>query len=308
MTSIADSVLELIGNTPLVRLQSLEAPGSAQVLAKLENLNPGGSIKDRVALAMIEDAEARGVLRPGMTIVEPTGGNMGISLALVGAAKGYRVAIHMPESVPLERRRMVTRFGADIHLTPSSLGMEGAAQTARRMIEEDEAVAVMLAQFDNPANARAHREGTAKEILEATRGQVDTFVAGVGTGGTITGVGEALKAVNPSVLLVAVEPATSPLLSQGRSGDHGIAGIGADFIPPILDRAVIDEVATVTTPEAIDTTKRLAQELGLLVGVSSGANVFAALRVARRLGADKVVVTVLPDTGERYPALGPVLQ
>ena len=307
MASIADSVLELIGNTPLVRLGPMETPGSAQVLAKLENLNPGGSTKDRVALAMIEDAEAHGVLRPGMTIVEPTGGNMGISLTLVGAARGYRVAIHMPESVPLERRRLVTRFGADIHLTPSSLGMEGAAQTSRRMIEEDEA-AVMLAQFDNPANVRAHREGTGKEILAATRGHVDAFVAGVGTGGTITGVGEALKAVNSSVLIVAVEPATSPLLSQGRAGDHGIAGIGADFIPPILNRAVIDQVATVTTPEAMDTAKRLAQELGLLVGVSSGANVFAALQVARRLEADKVVVTVLPDTGERYPALGPVLQ
>ena len=307
MTSIADSVLDLIGNTPLVRLQAFEAPGSAQVLAKLENLNPGGSTKDRVALAMIEDAEARGVLRPGMTIVEPTGGNMGISLALVGVAKGYRVAIHMPESVPLERRRLVTRFGANIHLTLSHLGMEGAAQTARRMIEEDEA-AVMLAQFDNPANARAHREGTAREILEATWSHVDAFVAGVGTGGTITGVGEAMKAANPSVLVVAVEPATSPLLSQGRAGDHGITGIGADFIPPILNRDVVDEVTTVTTQEAIATARRLAKELGLLVGVSSGANVFAALQVAQRLGADKVVVTVLPDTGERYPALAPVLQ
>ncbi len=302
MSRTASSVLELIGNTPLVRLRALETPGSAQVLAKLESLNPGGSTKDRAALAMIQDAEAQGRLRPGMTIVEPTGGNMGISLALVGAAKGYTVAITMPESVPLERRRLVTRFGAAVHLTPAHLGMEGAVQAARRMLDQDPRM-VMLEQFTNPANAKAHREGTGREILDATSGRVDAFVAGVGTGGTITGVGEALKAVNPSVLVVAVEPATSPLLSQGHAGDHGIAGIGADFVPPLLNRAIIDEIVTVTTQDAITTTKRLAQEMGLLVGISSGANVLAALRVAQRLGEGKVVVTVLPDTGERYPRL-----
>ncbi len=302
MFRFASSVLELIGNTPLVRLHALETPGSAQVLAKLESLNPGGSTKDRAALAMIEDAEAQGRLWPGMTIVEPTGGNMGISLALVGAAKGYRVAITMPESVPLERQRLVTRFGAAVHLTPAHMGMEGALQAARRLMGRDKGL-VMLDQFSNPANARAHRDGTGREILEATSGRVDAFVAGVGTGGTITGVGEALKAVRPSALVVAVEPDTSPLLSQGHAGDHGIVGIGADFVPPLLNRSIIDEIATVTTQEAIDTTKRLAQEMGLLVGISSGANVLAALRVAQRLGEGMVVVTVLPDTGERYPML-----
>ena len=302
MSRFATSVLDLIGSTPLVRLRALETPGSAQVVAKLENLNPGGSTKDRAALAMIQDAEAQGRLTPGMTIIEPTGGNMGISLALVGAAKGYRVAITMPESVPLERRRLVTRFGATVYLTPAHLGMEGAIQAARRMLDQDQGM-VMLEQFTNPANARAHREGTGKEILEATAGRVDAFVAGVGTGGTITGVGEALKAVSASVLVVAVEPDTSPLLSQGHAGDHGIVGIGADFVPPLLNRGIIDEIVTVTTQDAIATTKRLAQEMGLLVGISSGANVVAALRVAQRLGEGKVVVTVLPDTGERYPML-----
>ncbi len=302
MTRFASSVLEHIGNTPLMRLYALETPGSAQVLAKLENLNPGGSTKDRAALAMIQDAEAQGRLRPGMTIVEPTGGNMGISLALVGAAKGYRVAITMPESVPMERRRLVTRFGATVHLTPAITGMEGAIQAAQRMLDQDTRM-VILEQFSNPANARAHREGTGREILDATSGRVDAFVAGVGTGGTITGVGEALKAANASVLVVAVEPATSPLLSQGHAGDHGILGIGADFVPSLLDRAIIDEVVTVDTKDAIDTTKRLAQEMGLLVGISSGANVMAALLLAKRLGEGKVVVTVLPDTGERYPML-----
>ncbi|MSQ22178.1 MAG: cysteine synthase A [Dehalococcoidia bacterium] len=302
LSRIAKSVLELIGNTPLVRLRALETPGSAQVLAKLEGLNPSGSTKDRAALAMIEDAESRSKLRSGMTIIEPTGGNMGISLALVGAAKGYRVAITMPESVPLERRRLVTRFGATVHLTPARLGMAGAIQAARRMLDQDPML-VMLGQFTNPANAKAHREGTGKEILEATSGRVDAFVAGVGTGGTITGVGAALKAVNPSVLVVAVEPDTSPLLSQGHAGDHGIVGIGADFVPPLLNRGIIDEIVAVVTKDAIDATRRLAQEMGLLVGISSGANVLAALRVAQRLGEDKVVVTVLPDTGERYPML-----
>ena len=300
MTRFASSVIELIGNTPLMRLHALEMPGSAEVLAKLENLNPGGSIKDRAALAMIQDAEDRGKLRPGMTIVEPTGGNMGISMAMVGAAKGYRVSITMPESVPLGRRRLVTSFGATVHLTPSHTGMEGAIQAARHMLGQDTRM-VMLDQFSNPANAKASMEGTGREILEATSGRVDAFVAGVGTGGTITGVGEALKAVNTAVLVVAVEPDTSPLLSQGHAGDHGILGIGADFVPSLLDRAIIDEVVTVTTHDAIDITKRLAQEMGLLVGISSGANVLAALLLGQRLGEGKVVVTVLPDTGERYP-------
>lgn len=300
--ALSDSILGLIGNTPLVRLRALEPPGSAQLLAKLENVNPGGSMKDRAALAMVEDAEARGVLKPGMVLIESTGGNMGVALAVVGAAKGYKVSIVMPEGVPLERRRLVARFGATVHLTPADMGVDGSNQTARRMLDSNKEM-LMLDQFNNPANARAHEDGTGREILEATQSRVDAFVAGVGTGGTLMGVGRALKAANDSVLVVAVEPDTSPLLSEGRAGDHGIVGIGADFVPSILDRDLIDEVVTVTTQEAIDTTLRLSREMGLLVGISSGANVAAALQVAQRLGEGKVVVTVLPDTGERYPNL-----
>jgi cysteine synthase A len=297
-----DGVLRLIGNTSLVRLRALEPPRSAQLLAKLENLNPGGSVKDRAALAMVEDAEARGVLKSGMTLIESTGGNMGVALAVVGAAKGYTVSIVMPESVPLERRRLVARFGATVHLTPADMGVDGSNQAARRMLDSNKDM-LMLDQFNNPANARSHQDGTGREILDATQGRVDAFVAGVGTGGTLMGVGRALKAANDSVLVVAVEPDTSPLLSEGRVGDHGIVGIGADFVPSILDRDLIDEVVTVTTQEAINTTLRLSREMGLLVGISSGANVVAALRVMQRLGEGKVVVTVLPDTGERYPNL-----
>ena len=299
MPEVVDNVLELIGNTPLVSLASFSQPGSAWLLGKLESRNPGGSVKDRVALAMIEDAEARGALQPGYTIVEPTGGNMGIALALVGAAKGYSVLIVMPEGVPPERRSLLSRFGASVQLTPSNLGMEGAHMAARRLVE-GKPDHVSLNQFENSSNPKAHREGTAREILKATDGQVDAFVAAVGTGGTITGVGEALKAANPSVLVVAVEPASSPLLSEGQAGPHGIPGIGADFIPPILNREIIDEVVTVTEEQAADTTQRLARELGLLVGPSSGANVFASLGIAQRLGQGRVVVTMLPDTGERY--------
>ena len=299
LSEFVDNVLELIGNTPLVSLSPLAEPGAAQLLGKLESQNPGGSIKDRVALAMIEDAEARGVLRPGLTIVEPTAGNMGISLALVGTAKGYRVLIVMPESIPPERRQLVTRLGATVQFTPSRLGMEAANTEARRQVEAHSDY-VSLDQFSNPANSKAHRLGTAQEILNATAGRVDAFVASVGTGGTITGVAEVLKVANPSMLAIAVEPASSPLLSQGWAGDHGILGIGADFIPAILKRELIDEVVTVTTEQAVETSQRLAGELGLLVGISSGANVFAALGIAQRLGQDRVVVTVLPDTGERY--------
>jgi cysteine synthase A len=298
-----NSVLDLIGNTPLVRLEALEAAGSARVLAKLESANPSGSVKDRVALAMVEDAEARGALVPGSTIVEPSAGNMGAALAMVAAAKGYRFDVVMPEGVPLERRRLVSRYGASVHLTPSALGMDGANVAVRRMVEQDRTL-VRLDQFTSAANPRAHREGTGREILEATQGNVDAFVAAVGSGGTVTGVGAALKGANASVLVVAVEPATSPLLSQGWAGDHEIPGIGADFVPPILDRDIIDEVMTVTSQEATETTLRLGREMGLLVGLSSGANVFVALKLAERLGPGKSVVTVLPDTGERYPYLG----
>ena len=210
--ALGDSVLSLIGNTPLVHLRALEPPRSAQLLAKLENLNPGGSVKDRAALAMVEDAEARGVLKPGMILIESTGGNMGVALAVVGAAKGYRVSIVMPEGVPLERRRLVARFGATVHLTPADMGVDGSNQAARRMLDSNKDM-LMLDQFNNPANARSHQDSTGREILDATQGRVDAFVAGVGTGGTLMGVGRALKAANDSVLVVAVEPDTSPLLS-----------------------------------------------------------------------------------------------
>ena len=297
------SLLQLIGNTPLLRLNTMEMEGSAELYAKLESGNPGGSIKDRVALAMVEEAEDAGLLTPGSTIVEVSGGNMGVSLAMVAAAKGYRSAIVMPENAPRERRRLIARFGASLHLTPSDLGMTGAKRAAQRMTKQNKGY-VLLDQFASPANPRAHYLGTGREILDALGGRgVDAFVAGVGTGGTITGVGQALKEKDPSVLLIAVEPTTSPLLSEGRFGEHGIVGLGADFVPEILDRELIDEVVTVSTQDALDTTQELARKVGTLVGISSGANVFAAMKTAQRLGQGKVVVTVLPDTGERYSSL-----
>ncbi len=297
------SLLQLIGNTPLLRLNAMETEGSAELYAKLENVNPGGSIKDRVALAMVEEAEDAGLLTPGSTIVEVSGGNMGVSLAMVAAAKGYRSAIVMPENAPQERRRLIARFGASLHLTPSDLGMNGAKSAAQRMAKQNKGY-VLLDQFASPANPKAHYLGTGREILDTLGGRgVDAFAAGVGTGGTITGVGQALKERDPSVLLIAVEPATSPLLSEGRFGEHGIVGLGADFVPEILDRELIDEVVTVTTQDALDTTQEMARTVGILVGISSGANVFAAMKTAQRLGKGKVVVTVLPDTGERYSSL-----
>lgn len=297
------SLLQLIGNTPLLRLNTMETEGSAELYAKLENVNPGGSTKDRVALAMVEEAEDAGLLTPGSTIVEVSGGNMGVSLAMVAAAKGYRSAIVMPENAPQERRRLIARFGASLHLTPSDLGMIGAKRAAQRMAKQNKGY-VLLDQFASHANPRAHYTGTGREILDVLgESRIDAFVAGVGTGGTITGVGQALKEDDPSVLLIAVEPATSPLLSEGRPGEHGIVGLGADFVPEILDRELIDEVVTVTIQDALDTTQDLAMKVGTLVGISSGANVFAAMKTAQRLGKGKVVVTVLPDTGERYPSL-----
>ena len=299
MSKPVDNVLELIGNTPLLSLTSLAEPGSAQLLGKLEARNPSGSVKDRAVLAMIEDAEARELLRPGYTIVEATSGNFGIALAMVGAAKGHPVLIVLPEGTPPPLRRLLTQLGATVHVTPTDLDMAGARKTAELLVHEKEDY-VSLNLFDNPANTKAHREGTAQEILNDTDGGVNAFVAGVGTGGTISGVGEALKAANPSVLVVAVEPASSPLLSQGRAAEHGIPGVGADFLPAILRRDLIDEVVTVTDEQARDTTARLARETGLLVGISSGANVFASLQIAQRLGPDSVVVTILPDTGQWY--------
>jgi cysteine synthase A len=296
---IAESVLDLIGNTPLVRLNRIPPAGSATILAKVESQNPGGSVKDRIARSMIEDAERRGILRPGSTLVEPTSGNTGIGLAMVAAVKGYRLILTMPDDMSQERRRLLARLGAELVLTPAIEGMTGAVYAAQELCRVNPGY-VMLQQFENPANPDAHRRTTALEILEATGGKVDGFVAGVGTGGTITGVGEVLRERLPRVRIVAVEPARSPVLSGGKARVHGIQGIGASFVPGILNRAVFDEVVQVKDEDAMAMALRLAREEGLLVGISAGANVWAALGVAERLGAGRTVVTVLCDTGERY--------
>jgi cysteine synthase A len=296
---VADSVLDLIGNTPLVRLGRIARAGSATILAKVESQNPGGSVKDRIARSMIEDAERRGALRPGSTLVEPTSGNTGIGLAVVAAVKGYRLILTMPDDMSLERRRLLARLGAELVLTPAIEGMTGAVFAAQELCREHPGY-VMLQQFENPANPDAHRRTTALEILEATGGKVDGFVAGVGTGGTITGVGEVLRQRIPGVRIVAVEPAKSPVLSGGKARVHGIQGIGASFVPGILNRSVIDEIVQVKDEDAMATALRLAREEGLLVGISAGANIWAALAVAEQLGAGRTVVTVLCDTGERY--------
>jgi cysteine synthase A len=296
---IAESVLDLIGNTPLVRLSRVAPASGAMVLAKVESQNPGGSVKDRIARSMIEDAEERGVLRPGSTLVEPTSGNTGIGLAMVAAVKGYRLILTMPDDMSQERRRLLARLGAELVLTPAIEGMTGAVYAAQELCRVNPGY-VMLQQFENPANPNAHRRTTALEILEATGGKVDGFVAGVGTGGTITGVGEVLRERLPRVRIVAVEPARSPVLSGGKARVHGIQGIGASFVPGILNRALIDEIVQVKDEDAMAMSLRLAREEGLLVGISAGANVWAALGVAERLGAARTVVTVLCDTGERY--------
>ena len=296
---IAGSVLELIGRTPMVRLARLPAPGGAAVAAKLESVNPGGSVKDRIAAAMIEDAERRGLLRPGATIVEPTSGNTGIGLAVVAAVRGYRLILTMPEDMSVERQRLLARFGAEIRLTPAIEGMSGAVYAAEELMREHPDW-FMPQQFQNPANPEVHRRTTALEILEATGGKLDAFVAGVGTGGTITGVGEVLKQKVPGVRVIAVEPARSPVLSGGRFRPHAIHGIGASFVPGVLNRDVIDRIVPVRDEDALGWSRRLAREEGLLVGVSAGAAVFAACAVAAELAAGQLVVTLLPDTGERY--------
>jgi cysteine synthase A len=299
MAPIIQNILELIGNTPLVRLGSVPQPGWATLLAKLESMNPSGSVKDRSTLAIIEEAEAQQRLKPGDTIVEATGGNTGISLAMIAAAKGYRAVVVMPEGVSDDHRRLLLSYGAEVMLTPAAEGMIEASNTVGRLLKENPGY-FGLDQFQRPANPEAHRRVTAAEILKATRNRVDAFVAGIGTGGTITGVGRALKAKLPSVLVVGVEPSTSPLLSQGQAGRHGIPGLGAGFIPRVLERNVLDEIIPVSEEQARETASRLAREEGILTGVSAGANVFAAMAIAERLGAGKTVVTVLPDTGQRY--------
>jgi len=296
---LAASVLELVGGTPLTRLNRLPKAGGAVVLAKMESLNPGGSVKDRIAVAMVEDAERRGILKTGSTLVEPTSGNTGIGLAMVCAVRGYRLILAMPDDMSVERQRLLSRYGAEIHLTPAIEGMSGAVFAAQEMCKEHPEY-FMPMQFENKANPEIHRRTTALEILEATEERVHVFVAGIGTGGTITGVGEVLKERIPGVRIVGVEPARSPVLSGGRSRPHGIQGIGASFVPGVLNRSVLDEVIQVRDEDATATARRLAREEGLLVGISSGANVWAACQVASAMPSDRIVVTVLCDTGERY--------
>lgn len=296
---IADSVLDLIGATPMVRLSRIAPEGGAEITGKMESLNPGGSVKDRIALAMIEAAEEAGLLKPGDTIVEPTSGNTGIGLALVAAVKGYKLILTMPEDMSVERRRLLTRFGAQLVLTPAIEGMSGAVYAAQELNEKKGGY-FMPQQFNNFANPEIHRRTTAREIIRQTEGKIDAFVAGVGTGGTITGVGEVLKAEMPDVRIIAVEPQKSPVLAGGKAGIHGIQGIGASFVPGVLNRNVYDDLIAVKDEDAYAMTGRLTREEGLLVGVSAGANVFAASQVAKQLGAGKRVVTILCDTGERY--------
>ena len=302
MERIMKSAIELIGNTPLVELGQLEKDidAKARVVAKIEAFNPGGSVKDRVALAMIEQAERDGLLHEGSVIVEPTSGNTGIGLALVSALKGYRLILTMPETMSIERRRLVAAYGAEVVLTPGSEGMKGAIAKAK-LIQSELKDAVILGQFENKANPNKHYATTAEEIWKDTDGHVDVFVAGVGTGGTVSGVGKKLKEYNPNIKVIAVEPVASPMLSQGKAGAHKIQGIGAGFVPDNYNAAVVDEVITVSDDEAIATARLLASKEGLLVGVSSGAAAFVALQLAKRDDLKgKTIAVLLPDTGERY--------
>jgi len=296
---IADTVLDIVGGTPMVRLNRVVPSGSAEVLGKVESMNPAGSVKDRIALNMIETAELEGRLKPGDTIVEPTSGNTGIGLAMVSAVKGYRLIVTMPEDMSLARRDLLARYGAEVMLTPAIEGMTGAVFAAQELLASHPTY-FMPQQFENPANPDIHRKTTALEILEATDGKFDALVLGVGTGGTITGVGEVVRERVPGLLIVAVEPTRSPVLQGGRAGVHAIQGIGASFVPNILNREIYDEIIAIGDDDAIEMSRRLCREEGLLVGISAGANVVASLRVAKRLGEGKRVVTVLPDTGERY--------
>ncbi len=302
MKRIAKQLTELIGNTPLVELNKISEKNglSSPIIAKVEFFNPGGSAKDRIALAMIEDAEAKGILKPGATIIEPTSGNTGVGLALVSAVKGYHLILTMPETMSLERRNLVKAYGAEVKLTSGKYGMSGAIQEAERLCQEIPG-AVILQQFENPANPQRHYETTGKEIWEQTDGEIDIFVAGVGTGGTISGIGKRLKEYNPNIKIIAIEPASSAVLNGGESGPHKIQGIGAGFIPKTYDASYVDEVLDIDNDDAIRMGRELAQTEGLLVGISSGAAVVGAIEMAKRPENEgKKIVVLLPDTGERY--------
>ena len=295
---VANSIMDLIGQTPLVRLQRMVKSGMANIYVKVESFNPGGSVKDRIAWGMIQDAEQRGALRPGGTIIEPTSGNTGIGLAMIAAARGYRLIVVMPDTLSVERRMLMAAYGAEFVLTPGAEGMNGAIAEAKRLLNENPDY-FMPQQFENPANPEAHRRTTALELLDQLK-DIDAFVAGIGTGGTITGVGEILKARLPEIRIIGVEPAASPVISGGKPGPHKIQGIGAGFVPQVLNKSILDELIQVSNDDALETTRRLAREEGLLVGISSGAAVSAAMKVAMTLGEGKNVVVVAPDTGERY--------
>lgn len=306
MKKIAQRLTDLIGGTPLLELNRFAAEkGLARpIIAKLEYFNPGGSAKDRIALAMIKQAEADGRLKPGATIIEPTSGNTGVGLALVAAVRGYRLILTMPETMSIERRQLVSAYGAKVVLTPAAEGMTGAIKEAERLRDSIDG-ALILQQFENKANPAAHFATTGPEIWDDTEGHVDVFVAGAGTGGTISGVGRYLKSKNPAVRIVAVEPASSPVLSGGKAGPHAIQGIGAGFVPAVYDSSVVDEVMTVSNDDAMSTTRLLARSEGLLTGISSGAAAWTAAELARREELrDKTIVTLLPDTGERYLSTG----
>lgn len=302
MPRIVNSVTELIGDTPLVRLNRIVPEDSAEIYVKLEYQNPGSSVKDRIAISMIEVAEQEGILKPGDTIVEPTSGNTGIGLAMVAAAKGYKAILVMPETMSIERRNLLRAYGAELVLTPGAEGMNGAVRKAEELAQENPTYFIPQ-QFKNQANVKIHRETTGPEIVEAIQsldGKLDAFIAGIGTGGTISGAGEVLKENFPSIQIAAVEPASSPLLSGGKPGPHKIQGIGANFVPDILNREIYDRIITVENEDAFEIARRVAKEEGILVGISSGAAIYAALQLAKELGAGKRIVAVVPSNGERY--------